>query len=295
VPDYGRPLEFGVSTEPIAADPGMAARIAIAADRAGLDLLGIQDHPYNPAYLDTMSTLATLVPMTERLRLLPDVANLPLRPPAVLANAAATLDVLSGGRFELGLGAGWAWPQIEAMGGERRDPAQAVKALEEAIAVIRLAWSDQGPVEFEGDHYHLRGHDPGPPPAHAIGIWLGAYGPRMLALTGWLADGWIPSLGPAPVDRIPGMQALVDEGAEAAGRSPAEIRRAYNMRGTIGTQQRGLLDGPVDHWVETLTGFATHLGLDTFVFWPATDPVAQLERFAHEVAPAVREAVTKAR
>ena len=104
--DYGRQLEFGASVEPLAAPPDWTARIAQAADRAGLDLVGIQDHPYQRRFLDTWTLISTLVPITEQVRFFPDVANLPLRPPAMLAKAAASLDVLSGGRIEMGLGAG---------------------------------------------------------------------------------------------------------------------------------------------------------------------------------------------
>src|SRR3990170_5776170 len=94
--DYGRELEFGASVEPLADPPDFAARVATAADRAGLDLVGIQDHPYQRRFLDTWTLISTLVPVTERVRFFPDVANLPLRPPSMLANAAASLDVLSG-------------------------------------------------------------------------------------------------------------------------------------------------------------------------------------------------------
>src|SRR6266550_8057775 len=108
------------------------------ADEAGLDLIGIQDHPYQRRFLDTWMLMATVLANTQRVRVFPDVANLPLRPPAVLAKAAASLDVLSGGRFELGLGAG-AFPDVIAsMGGPRRTPGESVEALEEAIDVIRL-------------------------------------------------------------------------------------------------------------------------------------------------------------
>ena len=187
--DYGRELEFGVSVEPLADPPDWAAHIAVAADRAGLDLVGIQDHPYQRRYLDTWTLLATLVPVTERIRFFPDVANLPLRPPAVLAKAAASLDVLSGGRVEMGLGAGFFWDAIQAMDGPRRSPAEAVRSIEEAINVMRLVWSDERSLHFEGEIYSLRGMRPGPHPVHDIGIWVGAYGPRMLALIGRLADG----------------------------------------------------------------------------------------------------------
>src|SRR6266511_2780155 len=87
------------------------------ADRSRLDLVGIQDHPYQRRFLDTLALIETLLAETRRVRVFPDVANLPLRPPATLAKEAASLDVLSGGRFELGLGAGAFWDAIEAMGG----------------------------------------------------------------------------------------------------------------------------------------------------------------------------------
>ena len=120
MPDYGRTLEFGASVEPLADPPDWAARVATAADRAGLDLLGIQDHPYQRRFPDTWTLISTLVPRTEWVRFFPDVANLPLRPPAMLAKAAASLDVLSGGRIEMGLGAGAFWDAVAAMDGPRR-------------------------------------------------------------------------------------------------------------------------------------------------------------------------------
>ena len=131
--DYGRELEFGVSVEPLADPPEWAARVAVAADRAGLDLVGIQDHPYQRRFVETWTLICTLVPLTERIRFFPDVASLPLRPPAMLAKAAASLDVLSGGRVEMGLGAGAFWDAIVAMDGPRRSPGEAVRSVEEAI------------------------------------------------------------------------------------------------------------------------------------------------------------------
>ena len=234
MPDYGRELEFGVSVEPLADPPDWAARIVVAADRAGLDLVGIQDHPYQRRFLDTWTLISTLVPVTERVRFFPDVANLPLRPPAMLAKAAASLDVISGGRVELGLGAGAFWDAIVAMDGPRRSPAEAVRSVEEAIEVMRLVWSEERSLRFDGELYSLQGMRPGPRPAHDIGIWVGAYGPRMLDLIGRLADGWVPSLGFIQQDRLPEMQRRIDEGAQRAGRDPAEVKRVLNVSGTIG-------------------------------------------------------------
>lgn len=289
--DYGRRLEFGASVEPLADPPDFAARVAKAADEAGLELLGIQDHPYQRRFLDTWTLISTLVPQTRDLRFFPDVANLPLRPPAMLAKAAASLDVLSGGRVELGLGAGAFWEAVAAMGGPKRSPSDAVRATEEAIKVMRLAWSEERSVSFEGEFYSLRGMRTEPHPVHPISIWVGAYGPRMLRLIGRLADGWVPSLGYVPPERLPGLQGQIDEAAEEAGRNPGEVRRVYNLSGSIGPEGDGLLEGPASKWVEELARFALELGMDTFIYWPPGDHERQIALFANEVVPAVREAV----
>jgi len=156
-------------------------------------------------------------------------------------------------------------------------------------------WSDERSLRFDGEIYSLRGMRPGPRPVHEISIWVGAYGPRMLALIGRLADGWVPSYGYSPPERIPEMQRRIDEGAKRAGREAAEIRRAYNLSGRIGEGGDGPLDGPISGWVEELTRFALELGMDTFIYWPQDDHVRQVEVFAQEVVPAVREAVAAER
>ena len=209
----------------------------------------------------------------------------------MIAKHAASLDALSGGRFELGLGAGAFWEAIRAMGGPVRSGREALESLEEAILIIRAFWSGERTIAFEGRHYSVRGLHPGPAPAHPIGIWLGVGRPRALALTGRLADGWVPSLSWATPELVPAMMRRIDEGAAAAGRDPAEIRRVYNVGGTIADGRTGgLLQGPPGCWIEALTGFAEELGFDTFVFWPDEEPLAQLERFAQEVVPGLRGA-----
>jgi alkanesulfonate monooxygenase SsuD/methylene tetrahydromethanopterin reductase-like flavin-dependent oxidoreductase (luciferase family) len=281
------PISLGVSITPNVADLPELRRAVIRADELGLDLVGIQDHPYQVRFLETWSLLADLLARTENIRFFPDVANLALRLPAMIAKQGASLDVLSGGRFELGLGAGAFWEGIAAMGGPERTPRESVEALEEAISIIRLFWSGEQEIEFDGDYYHVRGLHPGPRPAHAIGIWVGAYKPRMLGLVGRVADGWVPSLPYAAPEQIPAMRRRIDEAAEAAGRDPAEIRQIYNVVGTIEDGPvRGLLQGPSEHWAEQLNEFVG-LGFDTFVFWPEEDLVGQIERFAGEVAPAL--------
>ena len=287
---YGRPLELGISLVPNRSDLDLLRDLARAADKLGLDVIGIQDHPYQWRYLDTFTLIGDLLAHTERIRIFPDVANLPLRLPAVLAKQATSLDVLSGGRFELGLGAGAFWEAIAAMGGPVRTPGQAIDALEEAIHVIRAVWSGERAVSFDGRHYSVHGLHPGEPPPHPIGIWLGVGKPRGLALAGRLADGWVPSLGWATPELVPGMSGHIDDAAREAGREPSEIRRVYNLTGGSITDGRveGLLEGPPEHWIETLTGFASELGFDTLVFWPGGDQLEQVERFAREIAPALR-------
>jgi alkanesulfonate monooxygenase SsuD/methylene tetrahydromethanopterin reductase-like flavin-dependent oxidoreductase (luciferase family) len=291
--DYGRDVEFGYFPAPDANDYPAIVEQARIADEAGLDLIGIQDHPYQRRFLDTFSLISDLAARTTRVRFFPDVANLPLRHPAVMAKAAASIDRMSGGRFELGLGAGAFWDAIEGMGGSRRRSSEAVESVAEAIQVIRLMWSGERNLRFEGRHYRLKGIHSGPVPAHDIGIWIGAGRPRMLSLIGRLADGWIPSSGFASPERLPEMHERIDVAAQNSGRKPSEIRRIYNVAGTITDgDRRGFLEGPASYWTDQLTRFATELGMDAFIFWPATDPTAQLRRFAEEVVPAVRDAVS---
>jgi alkanesulfonate monooxygenase SsuD/methylene tetrahydromethanopterin reductase-like flavin-dependent oxidoreductase (luciferase family) len=208
--------------------------------------------------------------------------NLPLRLPSVLAKSVASLDLLSGGRVDIGIGAGAFWDAVEAMGGPRRTPGESVEALEEAIAIARAWWSGERSVNVDGRHYRVRGAKPGPPPAHPIRLFVGAYGPRMLRLTGRLGDGWLPSLGEhylAP-DRVAAAQAAIDEAAERAGRDPGEIERAVNVIG---------LEGEPASWADQLAGIATELRFTTLlVAVPAEDPVGFCRRMG-EVAPRVRE------
>lgn len=161
------------------------------------------------------------------------------------------------------------------MGGPRRSPGEAVDALEEAIRIIRLSWSGEDSIELEGRYYSVKALHPGPPPVHDIQIWVGAYRPRMLGLVGRLADGWVPSVPYAPPEVIPGMRARIDRAAEQAGRDPNEIRRLYNVVGSIDN---------AEEWVEQLRAYA-ELGFDTIIFWPQGDLVEQIERLAEEVAP----------
>jgi alkanesulfonate monooxygenase SsuD/methylene tetrahydromethanopterin reductase-like flavin-dependent oxidoreductase (luciferase family) len=266
--DYHQPIRFGIFPSPRADSAQETLHMARVADQAGFDLIGIQDHPYQRRFLETWTLMGFVLGQTSRVTVFPDVANLPLRPPRMMAKAAASLDLLSGGRFELGLGAGAMWEGIEAMGGRPLSPKQSVDALEQAMVEMREFWKGEG--KFEG-----------PPPAHEIGIWLGAYKPRMLRITGSLADGWVPSQSYLSPDQVAEAMKRVDDAAEAEGRDPKQIRRVYNL---IGDEQ------PTP---EQIADFATDLGFDSFIFSPADKH--QIEQLAHDVLPAVKEEVSRRR
>ena len=291
MPDYGHDLQFGLFPTPNAADLPHVIELTRVAETSGLDLVSIQDHPYQRRHLDTWTLLSYLGAATSSIRLAPNVACLPLRPPAVLAKSAATLDVLTNGRVELGLGAGAFWDGIVAAGAVRRSPGESVEALEEAIEVIRRFWAG-GTVRVDGEHYRVHGLQAGPQPAHDIPIWVGAYKPRMLRLTGRLADAWIPSMGYAQPESLPGLTEILDAAAEKAGRGPVAIRRMYNIFGEFGSGA-GLLRGTPENWAEQLAALTLEHGMSTYIL--GTDDLDTVRRFAIEVAPAVRELVATER
>ncbi|SDE61501.1 Luciferase-like monooxygenase [Blastococcus fimeti] len=295
--DYGHDLLFGTFVTPASARPQHAVEQAVVAERAGLDLVTFQDHPYVATFHDTWTLIAYAAARTERIRLTANVTNLPLRLPAVLARTVATADVLSGGRIELGLGAGAFWDGIEAMGGRRLGPGESIEALEEAVTIIRGLWDveQRGGLTVAGRHYAVHGAERGPAPAHRPGIWIGAYKPRILRTTGRIGDGWLPSVQylPGGVTDLAGMNGHIDEGAAAAGRDPRDIRRFLNLAGDFGATSRGFLQGPPDQWVEELTDLTLTYGTSGFVL--ASDDTATTELFAAEVAPAVRSEVARER
>jgi alkanesulfonate monooxygenase SsuD/methylene tetrahydromethanopterin reductase-like flavin-dependent oxidoreductase (luciferase family) len=287
MPDLDQELEFGLFPSPEAARIGDLLALVALAEVEGLDLVSLQDHPYQERYGDTWTLLSVIGARTSTIKLAPNVASLPLRPPVVLAKAAATLDLVTGGRVELGLGAGAFWDAIVAAGGPRRTPGEAVGALAEAVELVKAFWQG-GTLRFEGEHYRAVGLHAGPRPAHDIPVWLGAYKPRMLRLTGRLADGWVPSMGYADPPALPAMAAVVDEAALEAGRAPASVRRIYNVFGRFGTGSDFLQGRPRD-WAEQLAELTLEVGMSSYVLG-SDDPDTVL-RWAAEVAPMTRELV----
>jgi alkanesulfonate monooxygenase SsuD/methylene tetrahydromethanopterin reductase-like flavin-dependent oxidoreductase (luciferase family) len=293
-----RALAFGISVVPLAAEHRQIVEDVLFADREGLELVGIQDHPYQRRYLDTFALIADLQARTERIRFFPDVASLPMRGATMLVKAAASLDVMSGGRFELGIGAGNFWDAVAGMGGPHRTVPESVDALEEAIPISRAAL-DVGPerrvVRGDGPHYPVPGYPPGPAPAHRVEIWVGAYRPRGLRLIARMADGWVPSVGYVGIDAVRESAARLDEATLAAGREPMVIRRIFNIGGAVadGPSGENPMDGPPDRWVATLTDWAGDIGVDAFIYWHPDR--RSLERFVAEVVPGVQEALATSR
>lgn len=297
MPDYGHDLLLGSFITPSNADPGQVVALAQRSEQVGLDVVTFQDHPYQPGFLDTWTLMSYVAARTERIHVAPNVANLPLRPPAVLARAAASLDLLSGGRFDLGLGAGAFWDGVAAMGGRRLSPAQAVDALDEAIDIIRGIWDVGNRTRFrvEGTYYQVDGARRGPAPAHPIPIWIGALKPRMQRLIGRKGDGWLPSLSYlTSLDELVRGNEIIDEAATGAGRDPGEIRRMLNIGGQLTAQSSNrLLVGPPEQWVEQLATLTLELGISAFILM-GDDP-GMLAVFGEQIAPALRETVASER
>ncbi len=295
--DYGHDLLFGAFITPVAQPAKHAVELAVVADRAGLDLVTFQDHPYQSAFLDTWTLLAYVASRTRQIHVSGNVLNLPLRQPAVLARSAASLDLLSGGRFELGLGAGGFWDAIASMGGRKLTPGQSIVALEEAIHIIREIWDvdQRSGVRINGTYYQVNGTKRGPAPAHDIRIWLGAYKPKMLNLTGRVADGALPSLGylPGGPADLKAMNQHIDEGALSAGRQPSDVRRLLNISGQFARTGSALLNGPPRQWAEQLAEITLNYGVSGYIV--AADDAPTIELFAAEVAPATRELVAAER
>jgi alkanesulfonate monooxygenase SsuD/methylene tetrahydromethanopterin reductase-like flavin-dependent oxidoreductase (luciferase family) len=301
---------FGLSITPYSNNVDAIFKLAKTADELGLNIIGIQDHPYNGSFLDTWTLISALAALTKRIRYFPDVSDLPMRQPAILAKSVATLDIITNGRIELGLGTGAFWDAIQSWGGVRRNPGEAVAAYEEALQIIHLIWNygkGRGRVSFPGKYYRLENAQAGPSPYHQISIWTGAMGPQMMGLIGRLTDGWVSPLSIyTSSDEVRNRQRLIDDSARKNGRSPESIRRIAQVVGVIDEGEGSETEkqpfflhekqpfvGSVSSWVDWLVSSYKDLGLDTFIFWPATegDEENQTRIFAQKVIPKVRESL----
>jgi alkanesulfonate monooxygenase SsuD/methylene tetrahydromethanopterin reductase-like flavin-dependent oxidoreductase (luciferase family) len=296
-----RRVLFGLGLDATTDHAGTLLRQAEQADRAGLDLVTVADHPWNARELDAYAALGMILGRTGAVSAAVNVTNLPNRPAPVLARTLSTLSTLSGGRVVFGIGAGGSYPAIRALGLEPLGPAAAVRAMEEAIHVVRALTGGGEPVSVTGEHFRLDRMVPADAPTPPI--WTGSVGPRSLAVTGRLADGWIPGHGADWLSaRVAESRPVVDAAAVAAGRDPADVRTVHNLPGRITADplpatrdgEGRWIGGSVGQWVEELTSAVLEHRAGGFLLFPVDDgtPAEVVAgRWAEEVAPAVREAV----
>jgi alkanesulfonate monooxygenase SsuD/methylene tetrahydromethanopterin reductase-like flavin-dependent oxidoreductase (luciferase family) len=282
-------IGLSVST---AATPGTdPVATAARAEELGFDFVSASDHLHGrqPTY-EPWTMLSWIAAATSCIRVATRVLGVPYRPPAVLAKMAESFDRLSRGRLILGLGGGAVDDEFRAFGLPVRSPRDKIDGLEEAIRIARGLWSQPG-FSFDGRLYRTDGADLEPKPERQIPIWLGTYGNRALALTGRLADGWIPSLGYAPPERVVAMRERVLAAARAAGRDPGEITCAYNIGVRVDEKAEARPDevvGSPEAVAERLLGFL-ELGFTALSLIPlGPGEREQAERLASEVVPALR-------
>ena len=281
---------LGVAVDLNGARADRAMEVTRIAEGYQADFVSVPDHPYAPGELDTWTMLTTLAARSRHIAVASNVTALPLRPPVMLAKAVASLQVLSGGRAVLGVGAGD--PQAASFGAPSWSPGEAVSALDEAIRLVRELWTTPrgSRTSFDGTFYQAPQSAFGPVPDTPPPIWVGAFGPRMLTLTGRLADGWIPTNAYLELADVPKMQRRIDDAADRAGRDPRDVRRILNVMGSISdtapSENGRRLTGPVSSWVDALGDCHQRLGFDSFTFWPvAGDRVTQVSRFFEQVRP----------
>jgi alkanesulfonate monooxygenase SsuD/methylene tetrahydromethanopterin reductase-like flavin-dependent oxidoreductase (luciferase family) len=273
------------------------------AEGAGLDLVSVGDHPYFAERLDAYAALGFLLGATSTITGAVIMTNLLSRPAPVLARTVTGLSTISGGRVVLGMGAGGMWEEIVALGVPRLSPAARIRALEEAIVVVRALSGGGDPVTFDGEFYQVTDLTPAAAPTPPI--WVGALGPKNLAVTGRQADGWIPGhLADWRSTEVAESRPIVDEAALSVGRDPADVETIYNVSGLLTPDpiretrddEGRWIGGGVPQWTEELTLAVTDHDAAAFIYVvPPGESISDrtLNLWAHEVVPAVREAVAK--
>jgi alkanesulfonate monooxygenase SsuD/methylene tetrahydromethanopterin reductase-like flavin-dependent oxidoreductase (luciferase family) len=274
---------------------------ARVADEACLDLFNVGDHPYFAERVDAYAALGFVLGATRNITGSVICTNLLSRPAPILARTITGLSAISRGRVVLVLGAGGMWEEIVALGIPRLSPGARIRALEEAIVVVRALSGGGDPVTFDGEFYHVTGLTPADAPTPPI--WVGTGGPKGLAVTGRHADGWIP---PHAADWRSAVVAesrpIIDEAAASAGRDPADVGTVYLVSGRITRDpllqtrddEGRWIGGGVKQWVEELT--LAVLDHDAAAFNYLVRPGESLSEttvdyWTHEVVPGVREAI----
>jgi alkanesulfonate monooxygenase SsuD/methylene tetrahydromethanopterin reductase-like flavin-dependent oxidoreductase (luciferase family) len=303
------PLLIGVGISDRAAPGDDPVADAVTAEALGYDFVSAFDHPvadaataqavgYDPASdadrsartyptYETQTLLTWIAARTTRIGIVPRVLGVPFRRPALIAKAAESLQRLSRGRLILGLGAGYSDAEIRAAGGRGLTRSARAAGLEDAIAIIRGAWAQRA-VSYHGPVYSVDDLELEPKPAEPIPIWLGAVGPRGLALTGHLADGWIPFMRFAGPARIPELFDRIRTASVAADRPADAVRAVYSVPVRLDPRARttaGVVAGSAADIIEQLHGF-TELGFTGFDLMPGRH---QIRAIAEDVVPGLRE------
>jgi F420-dependent oxidoreductase-like protein len=282
-----RPLRFGLCTDQNLTWPQTLERWRLF-ERLGFDSAWDCDHYVQPSrpggpYLEGWTLLAALAARTARIRVGVLVSCNTFRHPALLAKEAVTVDHVSGGRLELGLGAGWYRPEHEMYGIDFPAPAELVGRFREAVEIVdRLLRSEE--VTYEGRHYRLRdaAFRPGPLQRPRPPLTLGAHGPRMLRIVARHADAW-NSFGTPEQIRARG--AVLDEACAEIGRDPSEIVRSlYYWVARADSDPWSSTDAFLD-----VVGRYREAGVEEFILdHPRDDQLDVLERVAADVLPALR-------
>lgn len=249
------------------------------------DCVWLADHFYgfaneNDPFLESWTTMTWLAAKFPTVKLCHHVLGQGYRNPALTAKMAATLQALSGGRFILGIGAGWRGEEFERYGYDFPSTATRIRQLEETIKICRLMWTEESP-SFEGRHYSIKDAKAPPRPDPMIPIMVGAQGEQLsLPMVGRLADGWNTFWWPREEweENWTRKRDIVWKAAEEAGRDPADITISV-------TREVGLPNdsAEAEAWRETLEGFRAlgvrHFTCD-FGHPTSTEPVL---RFVEEV------------
>jgi alkanesulfonate monooxygenase SsuD/methylene tetrahydromethanopterin reductase-like flavin-dependent oxidoreductase (luciferase family) len=273
------------------------------ADNAGLDLVSLSDHPYFAQRVDAYAALGFVLGATSNVTGAVIMTNLLSRPAPILARTVTGLSTISRGRFVLGLGAGGLWEEIVALGVPRLSPGARIRALEEAMIIVRALSGGGDPVTFDGEFYQVTGLTPAATPTPPI--WIGSLGPKALAATGRQADGWIPGhLADWRSTQVAESRPIVDEAAASVGRNPTDVDTIYNVSGRLSRDplpktrddEGRWTGGGVTQWVEELTFAVLEHGAAAFIYLlPPGESISDktLNLWAHEVVPATREAIAK--
>ncbi len=225
---------------------------AQAAERAGLASVWLSDHLFvSPACrggagddeegFEPLASLAGLAEATGRVRLGTLVLCPHLRPPGLLAKALATVDVLSGGRLTVGIGAGWFEPGSAAAGLAPPPAPQRIERLAETVEVLRLAFTGE-PFDYQGRHVQMEHMVCLPPPVQRPGppIWVGGSGDRLLGVAAGHADGWNAGGWSGTVAGYRERAAVLDRACHHAGRDPATVARSVNRLALVGDDEADL-------------------------------------------------------